>query len=94
LFGGEISRTDVAQMCIAALLKKGLGKTTVEIMNKKGYATSIKNVPDDTLKLLLHDEFDSYDGLLDGLFTDEDMSKFDVVNDYRGTKVESLAKLI
>ena len=96
IFNGEISREDVSKTTIAALLSSNVKDATIELFNKKGYAKSVKEFPSgyDETKLL-HVSGDSYDALLNDIYTDSQMTELfaDVVSTYKGTKVESLDSL-
>jgi len=94
-YSAEISRKDVSQIAVAALLNKSTDFTTFELNNVKGL-----NVVSDKLPVppsaLVHTGATEYVGLLQGLVTDEDMKKNypAYINDFRGNGLKPLSALI
>lgn len=94
-YSAEISRTDVAEVSVAALLSKSTDFTTFELNKIKGLnaATDKVPVPPDAL---VHAGAKDYAGLFNGLVTDDDMKKkYPVyINDFRGDGLKPLSALV
>ena len=96
VYASEISREDVALVTVATLLK---GSTTdgvtFELNQQEGLAKALKDLPDPPAELV-HAGASSFDSLLDGLLTDEQIKKKypSLINDFRGDGMPSLEELI
>lgn len=97
VYASEIGRIDVAEVCIAALLKgKATDFTTLEVNLVEGLTKCQQGMPD-LPKELVHAGAPSFDALLDGLLTDSEIkAKYpEIVNaDFRGNGLPSLEKLL
>ena len=96
VYSSEISRTDVAQVTVAAILKgPATDFTTFELNQQEGLAKAMSSLPDLSSDLI-HTGQPSYDALLDGLLSDADMRKKynDLVPVYKASdSIEPLSKL-
>jgi hypothetical protein len=95
VLSSEISREDVSRVTVAALLKgKATDFTTFEVNEVKGITKAQSDLPD-LPRELIHAGSSSYDGLLDGLLTDEQMRKSQAkfMNDFRGADIEPVETL-
>uniref|UniRef100_A0A7S1DCB9 NAD(P)-binding domain-containing protein n=1 Tax=Cyclophora tenuis TaxID=216820 RepID=A0A7S1DCB9_CYCTE len=95
VLSSEISRTDVAEVTVAALLKGAATDfTTFELNQNEGLNKAQGNLPDLPSELI-HTGTSSYGGLLDGLFTDQEMqSKYpSIVNSFKGAGIEPIGNL-
>lgn len=94
-YSAEISRADVAEISVAALLKPSTDFTTFELNKVKGLNAVSKElpVPPDTLT---HTGKSRYADLLDGLLTDDDMKmKYPVyINNFRGNGLRPLSAIV
>lgn len=96
VYSSEIAREDVAQVCVAALLKgKDTDNTTFELNQIEGLGKAQGNLPD-LPKELVHVNAPSYDQLLTGLKNDNEMkSKYpDLISGFRGDKIEPIDQLV
>ena len=96
VLSSEISRSDVAEVTVAALLKgKATDFTTFELNQNEGLVKAQGNLPDLPSELV-HAGSSSYGGLLDGLVTDEEIkSKFpSIINDFTGAGIEPIGSLV
>lgn len=92
----EVSREDVALVSVAALLKgKATDFTTIELNQLEGLGKAQGNLPDAPPQLI-HDGAPTFDALLDGLLTDEELKKSypSLVSDFRGEGIESIEKIV
>jgi len=96
VYSAEITRQDVAEVTVAALLKgKATDFTTFELNMKKGLNKVSKDL-DTPGPELVHDGARSYDALLDGLLTDEQMKSSypQYMNDFRGDKIKPISEVV
>ncbi len=97
VYASEIGRIDVAETCVAALLKgKATDFTTLEVNLVEGLIKCQRGLPD-LPKELIHAGAPSFDSLLDGLLTDAEMEERypELLNpDFRGDGLPSLETLI
>lgn len=97
VYASEIGRIDVAETCVAALLKgKATDFTTLEVNLVEGLIKCQRGLPD-LPKELIHAGAPSFDSLLDGLLTDVEMKERypELLNpDFRGDGLPSLETLI
>ena len=96
IYTSEVSREDVAEVTVAALLKgKDSDFATFEVNQMQGLGKSQIEFPD-APRELIHVHATSYDELLSGLKTDAEMkSKYsDLISDFRGDDVEPIEKLL
>ena len=96
VYSAEITRQDVAEVTVAALLKgSATDFTTFELNNQKGLAKVSKDL-DTPPSTLVHDGAASYDALLDGLLTDGQMktSYPQYMNDFRGDNIRPIAEVV
>lgn len=96
VYSAEITRSDVAEVTVAALLKgKATDFTTFELNMQKGLAKVSKDLetPADEL---VHAGAKSYDSLLDGLLTDGELkSKYpQFVSGFRGDKIKPISEVV
>ena len=92
VFTAEITREDVAQVTIAALLKgRATDFTTFELNNIQGLSKVMDSL-DNPPASLIHAGASSYSQLLTGLLTDKDMKEIypNFINDFRG----DIAKMV
>eukprot|EP00980_Cylindrotheca_fusiformis_P008145 scaffold1727_cov133-Cylindrotheca_fusiformis.AAC.48 len=86
VYSSEISREDVALVAVSALLK-GVATdfTTFELNQVSGLTKAIASLPDLPAELI-HTGAPSYNDLLDGLFTDAELSRKypDIVSNFDG----------
>ena len=90
VFTSEITREDVAEVTVAALLKgRATDFTTFELNNIKGIAKVMDSL-DNPPPSLIHAGSSSYSQLLDGLVTDTEMKNLypNLINDFRGDIVK------
>lgn len=95
IYSAEISREDVAEIAVAALLKgSATDNTTFELNNIRGLSKVIKELADAPADLV-HEGANSYNALFDGLLSDKDMkNKYSqYLNDFNGGKVVPIAEL-
>jgi uncharacterized protein YbjT (DUF2867 family) len=96
VYSSEVTREDVALVSVAALLKgKGTDFVTLELNQVEGLGKAQSDLPDLPAELV-HAGAPSFDALLDGLLTDEQMrQKYpDIVNSaFRGSGIEPISKL-
>lgn len=96
VYASEISREDVALVTVATLLKgASTDGVTFELNQQEGLAKALKDLPDPPAELI-HAGASSFDALLDGLLTDEQIKKKfpSLINDFRGDGMPSLQELI
>jgi hypothetical protein len=97
VYASEIGRIDVAETCVAALLKgKATDFTTLEVNLVEGLIKCQRGLPD-LPKELIHAGAPSFDSLLDGLLTDAETEERypELLNpDFRGDGLPSLETLI
>lgn len=96
VYSAEITREDVAEVTLAALLKgPATDNTTFELNNIKGLSKVSKDL-DEAPTELIHSGAASYDKLLDGLFSDQDMRKMypQYINDFNGGNVEPISAIV
>lgn len=95
VYSAEITRQDVAEVSVAALLKgKATDFTTFELNMKKGLNKVSKDL-ETPGPALVHDGAKSYDALLDGLLTDEAMKSSypQYMNNFRGDKIKPISEV-
>lgn len=96
VYSAEITREDVAEVTVAALLKGAATDfTTFELNQKKGLAKVSKELETPPNELV-HDGANSYDALLDGLLTDAQMKSTypQYSNDFRGDKIKPISEVV
>lgn len=96
VYASEIGRIDVAETCVAALLKgKATDNTTLEVNLVEGLIKCQRGLPDLPPELI-HAGAPSFDALLNGLLTDSEMKQKypEVLNDFRGDGLPPLEKLL
>ncbi|GAX17092.1 hypothetical protein FisN_5Hh478 [Fistulifera solaris] len=96
VYASEISREDVALVTVATLLKgAATDGVTFELNQEEGLAKALKDLPDPPAELV-HAGAPSFDALLDGLLTDEQIKKkySSLINDFRGDGMPSLEELL
>ena len=96
VYASEIGRIDVAETCVAALLKgKDTDFTTLEVNLIEGLNKCQRGLPDLPPELV-HPGAPSFDELLSGLLTDPEMKlKYpELLNGFRGDGLLPLEKLI
>jgi len=97
VYSSEISRTDVALVTVAALLKgKATDGTTFELNQVEGVGKAMDSLPTPPTELV-HAGASTFDGLLDGLLTDAQLkSKYgDLINDsFKGSGIEPVTSLV
>ena len=95
IYSAEVSREDVARVTVAALLKgKATDNTTFELNNQEGLIKAQGNLPD-APKELVHAGAPTFEQLLDGLLTDQEIKKKypDIINDFRGEGIPPIEQL-
>jgi uncharacterized protein YbjT (DUF2867 family) len=94
VYSAEISRSDVAQLAVAALDSATTDNTTIEINNVAGLVKTEETLPD-LPATLVHTGADSYAGLLQGLVKDGALQKQipDIFSDFTGEGIKSLDSL-
>lgn len=96
VFSSEITREDVAEVTVAALLKGQATDFTTFELNTMGKGLS-NIVPDlgTPSSALVHAGASSYDALLDGLVTDSEMVKSypQYINAFKGYKIEPVSSI-
>ena len=96
VYASEIGRIDVAEVCVAALLKgKDTDFTTMEVNLVEGLTKCQRGLPDLPPELV-HAGAPSFDALLTGLLTDSEMkAKYpEILNDFRGDGLPPLETLV
>lgn len=96
VYASEIGRIDVAETCVAALLKgKATDFTTLEVNLVEGLTKCQRGLPDLPPELV-HAGAPSFDALLNGLLPDVDMKLNypDLLNGFRGDGLPSLEQLL
>lgn len=95
VYSAEITRQDVAEVTVAALLKgSATDFTTFELNQQKGLTKVLKDL-EDAPAALVHNGAETYDALLDGLLTDGQMrsSYPQYMNDFRGDKIKPISEV-
>jgi uncharacterized protein YbjT (DUF2867 family) len=94
VYSSEVTREDVAQVTVAALLSRAADNATFEVNQKEGLGKCMDTLPDLPPELV-HAGSSSYAGLLDGLLSDAEMKKKypALVNDFRGAGIEPVEQL-
>ena len=95
VYSSEVTREDVAQVSVAALLKgKSTDFTTFELNQVDGLIKAQSSLPDSPPQLV-HAGAPTFEALLDGLFTDEEIKKKypNLISEFRGDGIESIGKL-
>jgi hypothetical protein len=94
VYAAEITREDVALVTVAALLNKKTDFTSFELNQIEGLGKTDGKLPDLPAQLV-HSGATSFDGLLDGLVTDDAMKKNygSIVNDFKGSGIEPVEEL-
>jgi NAD(P)H-binding len=95
VYASEVSRQDVAEVTVAALLSATTDFVTFEVNQVEGLAKAMSSLPD-LPKELVHAGAFTYSGLLLGLLPDAEMQNRypSLVNDFRGSGIEPLASLM
>ena len=96
VYSAEITRQDVAEVTVAALLKgSATDFTTFELNQQKGLAKVSKDLETPPAELV-HAGAKSYDALLDGLLTDSQIisSYPQYTNDFRGDKIKPISEVV
>jgi len=95
VYSSEVTREDVALVTVAALLKgKATDDVTFELNQVEGLGKAMASLPDLPSELV-HAGAPTFEGLLDGLLTDEQIKKKypDLINDFRGSGIEPVSQL-
>jgi len=96
VYSAEITRQDVAEVSVAALLKgKATDFATFELNNQKGMSKVSKDLETPPAQLV-HAGAASYDALLDGLLTDNELkaSYPQYLNDFRGDGIKPISQVV
>ena len=96
VYSAEITRQDVAEVTIAALLKgKATDFTTFELNMQKGLAKVSKDL-ETPPEELVHAGAKTYDGLLDGLLTDGQLTSMypQYASGFRGDKIKPISEVV
>ncbi len=96
VYSAEITREDVAEVTVAALLKgKATDFTTFELNQQKGLSKVSKDL-ETPPEELVHAGAKSYDALLDNLFTDAQLlSKYpQYVSGFRGDNIKPISEVV
>jgi len=96
VYASEIGRIDVAETCVAVLLKgKDTDFTTLEVNLVEGLTKCQRGLPDLPPELV-HAGAPSFDALLNGLLTDSEMKTRypELINEFRGDGLPPLEQLV